>query len=250
MFNSSISVLNDLTFYLIDITLFCYFEQQVYPAEVALAKFSLRQGNYQTLHFTINPGKLPSGSGSSALEKSTKEHRYDLPKFDENDNTDYYEIFEEILNFIDGDERDVLPIFYCQNELYINEKKVQLTLEKILHENSENSLMNSLKIFPIEHLLFHLTSETVEIQNVKRNLKLISMPSKVFAERKFKHYCMADGCEYHAIMDATRFCSLAKVRSFGYILAEYCCDFDNYPNIPGQHHKHLKSIYSQVMTDY
>lgn len=231
-----------MNFYFIDVTLFCFFDQQVYPAEIALAKFSLRQGVHQTLQFAINPGKLPIGAGSGALEKSIKEHRYSLPKFDEEDKTDYYDLLEKILGFIDGDE---LPIFYCQNELNTNEKKVQLTLNKILHETCENAMLEHLKIYPVEHLLFHLHVKITEMkkseeENPTKKRKLVEMPSKVFAEREFKNYCMANGCDYHAEKDATRFCALTKVRGFGYILAEYCCDFDQYPKIPEQHHMQLK----------
>lgn len=237
--------LNDMKFYFVATTSFFCNNIEVYTAELALSKFSLRQGNEGTLHFETNPGQLPQGAGADAMERSLSEHKYPLPKYNETDETDYDKILCQILDFID--DRNELPIFFARQKKV---KEVKLTIEKILHKTLQDSAIGSIKVYPAEYLLFYLNIKSTEIRNISRtdDEKIDPIPSKPFAVQEFVESFIVDGCEFHNRRDIISHCCLANVRCYGYILAKHCCDFTLYPGIDGQHNHNGK--FTVEMNDF
>jgi len=60
-----------------------YFAQtihgDIFPAEIALAKFNLKDGVCKTLNMLVNPGKLPLGKAADAMDLAKATHKRDLP---------------------------------------------------------------------------------------------------------------------------------------------------------------------------
>src|SRR5690349_1410220 len=52
---------------------------EIFPAEIAMSKFSLKEGVYDTLHMLVNPGKLPIGAAGPAAAHALKTHKLPLP---------------------------------------------------------------------------------------------------------------------------------------------------------------------------
>lgn len=74
-----------------------------YPAEIALARFSLEEGIIEDFHMFINPGQLPLGAAYQALEHAKKTHRLPLPPNIIGEKN-YQIVLDKILEFLDAKE--------------------------------------------------------------------------------------------------------------------------------------------------
>lgn len=237
-----------MNFIFVSTTSFYRIPSEVYPAELAFSKFSLRKGVQDTLHFRINPGKLPCLSGAEAKEKSEAEHRYPLPNDNEKDVTDYDEILLQILTFVDEGDENLMPIFYAKKDKELDE--VQQTLEYLLQKTAQNSVIETLKVYPVEFLMYMLNAISNE-NKIKKNLKQgDNLSSKPYAVSKFQNSSIIspNGCDFHMNLDLNQYCCLSRVRDYGYIIAKYCCDYSMYDEIEGQHVR--QSNCKVTMNDY
>ena len=85
--------------YLFHTNIFCITaEGRVVPAEMSLARMSLRQGVEETYNVFIEPGPIPKGYRADCTENSnaTQKIPLDLAMF----NGNYQEIMEDVLEFL------------------------------------------------------------------------------------------------------------------------------------------------------
>lgn len=64
--SKSITAIEDVVFNFINATTFIEIDDNAFPAELAIAKFSLKKGIFKDFHIRINPGELPLGSAYEA----------------------------------------------------------------------------------------------------------------------------------------------------------------------------------------
>lgn len=232
------SELDNLVFYFISTVSFFSDSTEIYPAEISLAKFSLKQGLYDDIQIRINPGVLPKGSAFDVNEKQ-KIHKYPLPPKCDGEQ-DYIFILKTMLEFLHPMES--LPILFTETG---TEKKSLLEtrriVEKIFYESQEDSIINVMKIYPVEELFYELQSLTVLTKNRQNGTKDTKFPSVVYAQNKFendteKYILFATGCDFHNNKDAAQHCCLSKVRSYGYTLARWCSNEKRYDSIEGKHY--------------
>lgn len=230
--------LDDLVFFLLSTTSFFADSDDVYPAELALAKFSLKEGIIDDIQIRINPGKLPMGSNLTVRENSDKKHKYPPPPNCEGEK-DYMTILETMIKFLHPMEK--LPIFFALGSPRDDVETLRETwriVKKIFHEAQEDELKEQLKIYPIDELFFLLQKATVSRKNrlngtKEAKLLSISFASNAFQSENFIH--LTDGCDFHKNKDASYLCCLAKVRSFAYTLAKWCSNPSLYPTLDGKH---------------
>lgn len=231
--------LDSTIFYFINVTTFCESLESAFPVELAMAKFSLKEGVVDDLHIQINPGQLPLGSHAVALEKSKKEHHYQLPPNCAGE-SDFLTVLEKIMKFIHPSNK--LPIFFSEGNTRDNRVPLQETLksfDRICYESLEDQLMKEIKIYPIEELFYELQRVTAINKNRQNpDSPVIRFPSIQYAAYKFRNddfRYTTEGCLFHEDEGATEHCCLAKVRRFCYTITKWCADGSSYDLREGRH---------------
>ncbi|CRK98786.1 CLUMA_CG012033, isoform A [Clunio marinus] len=243
---NSIGDLDETIFYFINASSFFEINDEIYPAEIALAKFSLKSGIIDDLHVQINPGELPLSSIFIALEKSKNSHKYLLPP-DCGGVKDYYMILDMLISFLLPLER--LPIFFTEGNIHYNSSpflETRKVFEKIFYEAQEFDMQPEIKIYPIEELFYALHNITVRNRNdINDSEKEETFPSIAFASDTFfdnNFRLISKSCEFHDQVNAPHHCCLSKVRSYGYTIAKWCSDGSQYPLIDGKHSPHILTL--------
>lgn len=178
-------------FYFVSTTWFCQtLQNDIYPAELALAKFSLQSGVFDTLHMYINPGKLPLGESSTAKDHANETHKLPIPP-NSKGYKDFVEILRQIINFLSDEES--IPILYCHTDEIMDTKKV---IDKIATQGGELSL--EIRVFPLEDLLYPLKDLTAKIANESSREKdmpfLNVVVTRDIIERDRYKYTSGIGC--------------------------------------------------------
>lgn len=233
--------LENLVFHFISTTSFYASGSDIFPAELAMAKFSLVKGVFDDIQIRINPGELPLGSAYEAGEKSRKEHKYPLhPKSTGEEN--YVTILTTMIEFLSPMEK--LPVFFAQGNTRDDVETLRETrriVEKILYEAQEDEMIQNLKIYPIDELFFALQRTAVSNKNRLNDTKEAKIPSIALASRYLKNEIFnfslkARGCDFHETQEALQYCCLTKVRSFGYTFSKWCSTGKSYELQEGRHH--------------
>lgn len=225
-------------FYFINTSSFFSDNEDVYPAELALAKFSLKEGIMDEIQILINPGDLPMGSRNVAQDNSKKGHRLPLPP-DCPGETDYMKILEKIVKFLHP--FDKMPILFTEGNVLQNPRSLIETkhvVEKIFYEAQEDSMMSYVKIYAIDELFFMLQKMSVIAKNRLNEKADKIFPSIFYAADKFQadRYChLTTGCEFHNNIEADPHCCLSKVRRYAYTIAQWCSDETRFPLVAGKH---------------
>jgi hypothetical protein len=138
------------------------------------------------------------------------------------------------LNFISDGSTKEMPAFYTNSEEL---KETKMTIDKILKENEELEL--TINVYPLEYLFFPLKKITTQLKNDANGTNDIGFQSiylaKDMIDRDKYRYSLNIGCEHHDQLDCPIFCSLAKVKRWGFTIADYCVQDLRLPFIPGQH---------------
>jgi protein maelstrom len=206
----------DQEFYFISTTDFCQTLQgDIFPAELAMIKFSLREGVMDSLHMHIDPGKLPLGFTADAQDKSDSTHKLKIPPFSEGI-SDFYEIYKQILNFVGSYPSGTIPAIYTN---HMEVKVVRLTVAKILKEAERDKIF---KIYPLEELFSPLKMFTMQIKGIKKKMLADKMIVRDVLQRDLYAYCSGLGCEFHDTVDSSIHCNLSKVKRWAFSIADYC----------------------------
>lgn len=242
--------LDDKIFYFVNISTFFEDMKDIYPAELAMAKYSLRRGIIDTLHIKINPGELPLGASYSAQEKANLTHKYLIPFGNEDNDYDFGEssyvlILLKIVDFIDALENAPiknLPLFFTEGSSVSDNNMlslVQRAFVRIFEKAGEYDIASDLKIGSIIDLFYYLNqvSNTSEInpEDKKEHFKSLAVADETFRYAYHLFAYKAQGCTFHEEIGVFKSCCLSRVRCYGYILSKYCANSTKYPLIEGCH---------------
>ncbi|XP_070500859.1 protein maelstrom homolog [Chironomus tepperi] len=247
---SDLGELDDMIFYFVNISTFFEDSNDIYPAELAMSKYSLRKGIIDTLHIKINPGELPLGSTFPAQEKANQTHKYLLPTDNEDSDYDFGEssyilILMKIIDFIDPIEDapiENLPLFFTEGSSVTDNnilKNIQKAFVRIFEKAGEYDIASDLKLYSVVDLIYYLNkvSNTSEInpEDKKEHFTSLSNADEAFrrTDRLFRY--IAQGCTFHEENDVLNYCCLSRVRCYGYIISKYCVNSFKYPLIEGRH---------------
>lgn len=148
--NHIILDLDSQNFVFISTSSFYNGNEGIFPAELALAKFNLKDGLFDDIQIRINPGNLPLGSRADAQTASNLKHKFPLPPNCKGE-TNYMNILETILVFIKPMDR--LPIFFTEETTRSGDKTLNETrkvMEKIFYESCEDDVLEELKVCKIQ----------------------------------------------------------------------------------------------------
>ncbi|CAO1406824.1 unnamed protein product [Diamesa tonsa] len=208
----------------------------IMPAELAMSKFSVREGIIDSFQILINPGPLPLGSTATAIEHAESTHNLPLPPDCEGFKC-YVDIFDKILDFVDDGTNEVLPVMFTETGLKNDEiRSTDLVLKKILYETCEPDL--TIKLYPLYHLFHSLREKCLEIQNDANDTEIEGFSSCWIAKdilERDPHRHAKIGCAYHETIDYSSHCCLSKVLRWGYDISKYCADLSQYSLVPGKH---------------
>lgn len=231
-----------MTFYFFSASYFVQtLQNDIYPAEIAMSKFSLAEGVYDSFHTFVNPGELPLGTAADALSYSEQTHKRDLPPKIEGE-TDYSVILGMILKFIDvpDSSKKRLPVMFVDpginNEHF---KAAKFTLDKIFEAYSKNV---EVRLFPIEYLLFKLRDKCAETP-----FSSVLIAKHQMNNDKFMYSDV--GCDFHRSEDCNQHCCLAKVKRWGYTISMFCLN-ENDPKIPDRHFPKTEAIVNDDDDDF
>ncbi|XP_070500933.1 protein maelstrom homolog [Chironomus tepperi] len=207
-------------------------QEDIFPAEIAIAKFSLFEGITDCFHMLINPGNLPMGFAATALQHSKNTHRLPIPPNIVGEQN-YKRILDEILRFLDIKEFSSLyvPPFFVFDDFHIDDfEAAELTLQKITDENRCNNAFRLLKADQLlfllnKHIVAHSKEEKIPLQSIVQTRDL--MRRDPYAYRDI-------GCDLHNTDDNSKECTLSKVKRWGFSIIEHC-GADCIERIPGQH---------------
>lgn len=235
-----ISELDSKIFHFICTSSFYDGSEGIFPAELAMSKFSLKHGVFATMQIRINPGILPLTAAHLAREKSDKTHKYPLPPNCLGEE-DYLNILTEMIKFLHPFEK--FPILFSEGNF--REGKQTLTetnkiVQKIFYESQAPNLFGNLKIYPIDELFFVIQRTTVTNENIQNETSKASFPSVPYASNVFQSHShnfeSAECCDFHYEEDARNHCCLSKVFQYGYMFDEWCGNKNRYERIEGQHY--------------
>lgn len=230
--------LDSLVFCFISTTSFYDSTNDVFPAELAMAKFSLKQGIFDDIQIRINPGALPEGSAGDVAEKADKTHKYPLPP-DCAGQKDYLTILEIMIQFLHPLDR--LPIFFSAGNTRDNKIPLDETrkvLRKIFYESEEDDVLADVKVYPIEELFFIMQRVTTITKNRHNETSDVPFTSITLAANKFNNdsFCYSTtGCVFHRMTESSQHCCLSKVRRFGYTISMWCANGRRYDLLEGKH---------------
>lgn len=235
----SLSELDSQVFHFLSTSSFYEGNEGTFPAELAMSKFSLREGIIDDFQIRINPGKLPMGAHDTADKRSKSSHRYPLPPKCPGQ-TDYMEVLNQMIKFLHP--MDKLPIFFTDGNLYSHNitvlNETRKVMKKIFYESEEDDVLSDLKIYPIDELFFNMQKVTVITKNQQNGTNLAPFTSVHAAALAFEgsdfHYSTI-GCDFHMDQDVTQHCCLSKVRRFGYMFSKWCSNGKKYQLIEGKH---------------
>ncbi|CRK98777.1 CLUMA_CG012028, isoform A [Clunio marinus] len=227
----------------------------VFPAEIAVAKFSLAQGVYKTMSFIIDQEELPLGASHEFMTLCEETHMIPLSvesnkEFKNEDITDYKDAFIKIQKFVGSDEETFPPFFVDSGRNSKGHEMDNSALLKISKMNGKSSSV--FNTVPIEYLLMKLHDKCNELRKsdvgiVGKFISCLQMAKANFG--RYEVAALSIGCDFHNSQDRSRFCSLAKVKDLGYHVAEWCL-LENEEKIPGRHfYKTEQANFDDPITD-
>lgn len=199
----------------------------IFPAEIALSKFSLAKGVYETLHMLIDPGILPLGQAADATMHSKKTHNLPLPP-NATGETDYEVILSNILKFC-GCDKNSLPMFFVEEGFIEDDLNAAVFTWEAIKTKTSNEDMN-VRVYPTSYLLHRLYSSHCPTK--KKNFSL-SLTKETLARDQYQYSEI--GCAFHVQESLSHFCCLSKVQRWGFMFADVCLDPEIDQLIPGQH---------------
>lgn len=140
------------------------------------------------------------GSSFVAMEKSAKGHRYPLPPNCPGEK-DYLKILEPLIEFLHPLNK--LPIFFTEGNT--RDDKIPLNetckvIDKIFYECEEDDVMRTIKVYPMDELLFALQRCTSMRKKRMNGTFDQAFPSISFAAERFKadtYQYTTKGCDFH-----------------------------------------------------
>jgi len=251
--------LPDQQFYLVQTGVFCLTaEGGVVPAELSIARISLRRGLQDMYHTFIEPGPIPKGYRADCYENSKATHKIPLDLNLMNGN--YEEIIEEILEFLlPSDAVQSMPRLFTLPRHY---RQTQLVLDWLKgRAGGELADLVTFKLASLPVLLFHLMQDSaVEVGESERSSTAGScsaatnsswssaaatdgrerVPTVSLAEAQLERdlyiYVSELDCDWHRENVETMHCTSASLARWSFMLFSLACPRYRLPMLAGVHY--------------
>ncbi|XP_073998182.1 germ-plasm component protein maelstrom isoform X1 [Rhodnius prolixus] len=210
-------------FYLCHVNYFYKGDNDFYSvAEIALSEFNLKDGLLNTIHFFVDPGKIPLGLRFEAKDWAEKTHG--IPYDWKCGEKDYYKIFTKIRNFLTKDNLSCIPPVYTMPDSLNSNmclSAVKSALTTLCEASNENPII--FRVYPFPQLFFEIRNKCVQTDEGVGTL----MPSVAIVENEIEKdvfsYAKDLGCPFHEEKDLTIHCSLSIVTRWVYTICDHCC---------------------------
>jgi piRNA pathway germ-plasm component len=225
-------------FYFFSVEYYCIFKNVIFPAEIAMSKFSIKDGVHDTLQYMVNPGSLPKELELSAQLYADENHRRKLPPNIEGETSNKM-ILNAILNFMDirvyNRAKNMIYVFVHNEKIDTNyANAAQLTLNQLA---MGTIFENRFRVLPAELLLFKLSKYRALMRQKLTESKFktfLTVDAAKEAMLRDKYIYSTSGCMFHMGINWSHKCCLSKVRRIGYSFAEHCM-FSFEKKYPGFH---------------
>lgn len=201
-----------------------------------MAKFSIADGVFETMHKLINPGQLPPGFRDEAMHHAKKTHKLPLPPNIEGEE-DYKIILNDIRKFV-CEESHEIPLVFVNIRFDSSEYQAAvLAVRKIFKEAGEPEM--KFQLCPVDVLFLALQRKVIDTRNTSRGTNEAPIESILLAAHflEIEEFPAAYlNCDFHEneVEEYTLHCSLAQVRRWCFVISSYCCD--EAVTIPGRHY--------------
>lgn len=224
------------TFYLFNASHFVItLTGEIFPAELAMSKFSLEKGVYDSFNILVNPGKLPLGRAADALIHAENTHKRVLPT-EKDVVSDYDSILSKMFAFMevnDNDRSSFPPLFITQGQKNEEFKTGRMTLDKIATEAGRKNFC--FRLYPAEYLLLKLQQKCIAAGKHSNNPLNTILRAKELLDRDFYEFCQKLGCAFHQEQESSQHCCLSKVKRTGFNIIQNCLNHSSNVKIPGRH---------------
>lgn len=242
--------LEDSSFYLLHTNIFCLTsEKEIVPAELSLAKFSLKEGVHsidqiygEVYQVFIEPGKIPRGYMRDCLANSKATHK--IPLDFNHFVGDYNRIIEDILEIL-LEDNEAIPPLYCMPKYFTQN---QMVLEWLIIKSGTDLITrDDLQVYSLPQLLYEMTREGDESVDTSFASSLDSeslvmvrnrVPTLALAEAQLDRdtFMLMPGmsCSWHTEVESLHCCQ-AQVLSWSYIIFSLVCPLLSIPMLPGRH---------------
>jgi len=219
----------DEMFYFIHVNYFCYCtNKQYYPAEIAVARFTLREGVTpdNVFHMMCKPGSLPLGYSAQAKIISEETHQIITPIGcdDENNMFQVIDSFMKFMTELKSDKYKMPPVYAIAKNMPVVENVLQNFCAESGHQE------DLFQVYSMEHLFYVLRNSVAE----KVVWPVISM-SILELEKDIYDFCHEIPCSFHDNSDVPNHCSRSHVIRSAFIVCDNCCGDLEIELIPGQH---------------
>lgn len=183
-------------FILVDVNIFLKTKKDVYPAEMALSKFSLNEGIIDTVHFHIDLDtryELPQGLLNTAKMTSEDTHQIPLspdPRKGTFSRIEQKHAKDRLADFLGTDS-----VLFTLQEMHIKHdvmEVVERTFMKVMELK--------VTVAPLQELFRALKND--------EKYYVIDV-TKILLDNCYESYASI-GCMHHFEVDAPKFCSLAR----------------------------------------
>jgi len=227
--------LETTTFNIIESSVFVKIdEDKVYvPAEISIAKFSLREGVVEVYQAFPRAGAIPLGYKRECLESSNHGHKIPLEDMavmdaDVSNNNKTVEFQPKS----DGQiAKDIVAHLAGTDAVFCMPEKMA-QCEGVLHTiiNRSSLRMPVIKFLPLPELLYKLANSSKEGEMI---------PSAGIAESELNSerflYKSGLSCHWHEVMTETDACTSAAATKLCYTVLDLCCQHYKIPLISGKH---------------
>jgi len=215
------------TFFLLHTNVFTVTDEGlVVPAEISVAKMSLRLGVETVFHAFIEPGPLPKGYRADCIENAEATHKIplDLVFHDAN----YIDIYGSILNLLNTENSGSLAALYCLPKF---RERNSLVLDWLKLKAGDSVGEGELHLYSLPGLLSQLAKAVPEG-------KVLRVPTVSIAEAQlerdtFIHWAGMD-CQYHSEVETTH-CTSGMVRRWAFTLCSLVCPALGIELLAGSH---------------
>ncbi|CAD1477796.1 unnamed protein product, partial [Heterotrigona itama] len=196
-----------------------------YPAEFAIAEFSLENGIEDVYHELLR-AVIPLGWKRDAIEISQETHQ--IPINLEEGVQDFSVMYDKFTRFLDARKTgNKYPPLFTVKDLY---PAVESLLMKMIDDG--RGRLEDYLIYSIEALFGEMRNAAV------KKVGSCSLPL-VIAEHRFAkdYFSNTRGfeCEFHKIIDVSQYCSKSIVTRWGMTICDYCCEYLDIKMIEGVH---------------
>ncbi|CRL04653.1 CLUMA_CG017717, isoform A [Clunio marinus] len=236
-------LLKNYTFYFFNSSYFVQTSSgEVFLAEIAMSKYNLIEGIYDSFNTIINPGPLSVGMAGEAIIHAASTHKIAMPSPDQNI-SNYKEILDQILKFLEVDEGKTIPLIFALSGSENILLQQGMSALKTITEKADSKL--KFRLIPVEYLLFKLYQKCKETANIDNPLELPLISAKAVIINDFYQFYDL-GCEYHKSIDLSLECCLSKVFRMGFTISKYCLN-DNDSKRRGCHFPH--TMLTEILDD-